>query len=106
MIAFKVLGLEFTNDDQTIRKAYLAALAKYPPEKSPDNYKTIRKAYGLIESEQKRLEYYLFGRDDDITVEEYTAVCLNVDKSITSEKWNKLCQLYQKNRSKQKSESY
>ncbi|MBU2509765.1 DnaJ domain-containing protein [bacterium] len=100
MIALKVLGLEFTNDDETIRKAYLKSLKKYPPEKFPDKYKTVRKAYELIETEQRRLEYYLFGHEDDITYDEYSSVCLNIDKTIPKEKWNKLCQLYQKTKSK------
>ena len=103
MIAFKVLGLEFTNDDKIIRTAYLESLAKYPPEKQPEKYKTIRKAYELIETQQQRLKYFLFGFEDDISFQEYTSICLKIDKSISSEKWNQLCQIYQKKKSKQKS---
>lgn len=100
MIAYKILGLEFTNDNGIIRDAYRRSVMKYSPEKAPDQYKIIRKAYELIETEQKRLEYYLFGSKDDVEFEEYTSLCLKIDKSISSEKWERLCQLYQENKSK------
>jgi len=102
MIAYKILGLEVTNDSQIIRKAYRDSILKYSPEKAPQQYKIIRKAYELVETEQKRLEYFLLGSQDDIEFEEFTTLCLNIDKSIPLKKWEGLCQLYQKSRSRQK----
>ncbi len=103
MIAFKVLGIAFSNEDEFVRKAYLESLKKYPPERSPEKYKIIRKAYELIESEQKRLEYFLFGSEHDISLEEYQTICLGIDKTLTTDKWNKLCQHYQKSKSRTES---
>lgn len=105
MIAFRVLGLDFTNDDETVRKAYLSKITRFPPEKAPEQYKIVRRAYEMIKSEQKRMEYYLFGNREEITAEEYESVCLEIDKSITSEKWDTLCRMYQKSKSKPESGS-
>lgn len=99
MIAYAILGLKPTNEDEAIRNAYLKSLRKYPPERSPDEYQIIRKAYELIETEQKRLDYFLFKTAEDITYDEYAAICLNLDKTLPAEKWNKLCQRYQESRS-------
>jgi curved DNA-binding protein CbpA len=105
MIAYTVLGLKVTNNDAEIRQAYLESLKKYPPEKSPDAYQIIRKAYELIETEQKRLDYYLFKTTEDISFDEYSAICLNLDKTLPTEKWNTLCRLYQESRLNKESES-
>ncbi len=103
MIAFKVLGLAFCDDDETVRKAYLESIKKYPPEHFPEEYKVVRKAYELIETHQKRLEYFLFGHEQDISLEDYKTLCLTIDKTITADKWNNLCQHYLKSKSKTES---
>lgn len=94
MIAYQILGLNICNDDKVIRDAYLAKIRQYPPERSPDEYKVVRKAYEKIETEQKRIEYFLFGNDQDITPEDYERIFFKIDKQITKETWEQLCQMY------------
>ncbi|MBT4090429.1 MAG: hypothetical protein HN580_15020 [Deltaproteobacteria bacterium] len=98
MIAYRVLGTDFCDDDAEIRAAYLRSIKTYSPEKSPEEYKTIRKAYELIETGQKRIEYFLFGNDLEFELEEYERLFIKTDKQITREKWDRLCQIYQENK--------
>ena len=98
MIAYKILGTEFCDDDNRIREAYLKKIRQYPPETNPAEYQVIRKAYDRIETSQKRLEYFLFGNDMDFTPEEYERLQLKVDKKLTKEIWEKLCRRYQEDR--------
>ncbi len=98
MIAYRILDADFSNSDAEIRAAYLRRLKSYPPERCPNEFQTIRKAYEMIESEQKRIEYFLFGNDIQFDLDEYESLLITVDKQLTKEKWDSLCQIYQKNR--------
>ncbi len=94
MIAYQILDTTPRADDAEIRAAYLRRLKSYPPEKFPEAYKTIRKAYELVETEQKRIEYFLFGNDLSFDPEEYERLLITVDKQLTKEKWERLCRIY------------
>ena len=95
MLAYKILDIEVCDDDQKIREAYLKKIQTYPPEKEPERYQTIYKAYEKIQTHQKRLEYFLFENDADISFDEYERIIFKVDKTIIGEKWNQICQLFQ-----------
>ncbi|MCP4753294.1 MAG: hypothetical protein GY866_20580 [Proteobacteria bacterium] len=97
MIAYGILGTGFCDDDAEIRAAYLEKVKRYPPERFPEEYKTIRKAYEMVETNQKRIDYFLSGNDMEFDHEEYQRLSLNVEKNITSEKWDSLCRIYQEN---------
>ncbi len=98
MLAYRILDVELTVDDSGVRAAYLKKLQCYPPENFPGEYQTIRKAFEKIETEQKRLEYFLFGIDDEFEIEEYQHLNYPMDTNITLEKWDRLCRIYQENK--------
>src|SRR4051812_22747226 len=49
--------------DAEIRKAYLDGVRASPPEREPERFQAIARAYELIRDEPARLRYYLFKRD-------------------------------------------
>jgi DnaJ-class molecular chaperone len=44
-------------DDKTVKAAYMKLLQQYPPEREPEQFKTIRKAFEQLETHKKRLKY-------------------------------------------------
>lgn len=48
--------------DAEIRRAYLDAIRKFPPESEPERFQTISHAYEQIRDEKSRLNYLLFDR--------------------------------------------
>lgn len=57
---FEILGVDETADDQLIKKAYLAEVRRFPPERFPEEFKRIREAYEKISTAKARLRYLLF----------------------------------------------
>lgn len=57
---FEILGVDETADDQQIKKAYLAEVRQFPPERFPEEFKRIREAYEKIKTVKDRLRYLLF----------------------------------------------
>ena len=98
MIAYRVLETGFCDDDTLIRGAYLKKIKQYPPEKFPEEYKVIRKAYELVETNQKRIEYFLYGNDMEFDFKDYRRLFLKIDKTIKKHKWDTLCKIYQENK--------
>ncbi len=47
-------------DDTSVKKAYLELLRRYPPEREPQRFQEVRKAFELLETRVKRLQYDLF----------------------------------------------
>jgi curved DNA-binding protein CbpA len=48
--------------DAEIRRAYLDAIRKFPPEREPERFQTISQAYDQIRDEKSRLNHLLFDR--------------------------------------------
>jgi curved DNA-binding protein CbpA len=48
--------------DAEIRRAYLDAIRKFPPERQPERFQTISRAYEQIRDEKSRLKYFLGDR--------------------------------------------
>lgn len=46
-------------DDKTVKASYVNLLQQYPPEREPEQFKTIRKAFEQLETHKKRLKYDL-----------------------------------------------
>ena len=63
MNPYDVLGIAGDANDASIRRAYLALVKRYPPERYPDKFKQITEAYNSLKNEKSRLEYYLFNRE-------------------------------------------
>ena len=57
---YRILGVTYDTDDETIRKAWLEKVRRYPPEISPERFKIYREAYDAISTSAKRLQLYLF----------------------------------------------
>jgi len=60
-------------DDAAVKAAYLGLLKRYPPERQPQRFQQVRKAYTQLETRQQRLHHALFDltlpdRQDLITV--------------------------------------
>ncbi|HPE72571.1 MAG TPA: J domain-containing protein [Candidatus Competibacter sp.] len=65
---FTVLGVAETDDDDTIKKAYLQQVREHPPERDADRFQTIRAAYEAIKTSRDRLSYRLFQSENpDLT---------------------------------------
>ncbi len=65
---YEILEVSETASFEEIRKAYLRKVRLSPPEKDPEGFKTIRKAYGLLKdsAERKKLDLSLFRRQSDL----------------------------------------
>jgi len=46
--------------DKSVKTAYITLLKRYPPEREPEKFKQIRKAFEQLETHKKRLKYHLF----------------------------------------------
>lgn len=54
---FNTLGIDIIDDDNIIRNAYAQSLRQYSPEKNPDKFNEIRKAFDIIGDAKKRKIY-------------------------------------------------
>jgi curved DNA-binding protein CbpA len=68
---YEALGVSETAGEEEIRQAYLAQLRRFSPEKDPEGFKTIRKAYAALEDKAKRrlLDLSIFKKDSGLTLE-------------------------------------
>ncbi|MGM0418805.1 MAG: J domain-containing protein [Thermodesulfobacteriota bacterium] len=55
------LGLPENADDDMIRQRYLFLIQKYTPEKYPEIFNKLTKAYEALNTEEKRISDKLFG---------------------------------------------
>lgn len=57
---FEILEVAEDASDAQVKKAYLGMVRRYPPERFPDDFQRIYRAYELIKTEDDRLAYRLF----------------------------------------------
>ena len=57
---YEILEVAEDVDDAALKKAYLAMVRRYPPERFPDDFQRIYRAYELIKTAEDRLSYRLF----------------------------------------------
>jgi curved DNA-binding protein CbpA len=73
---YQVMGLPADSDDETIRRRYLELVRQFSPEKHPEKFAAIRRAYENLRDLNTRLRHRLFeaGRNEtvDALVEEIT----------------------------------
>jgi curved DNA-binding protein CbpA len=62
MNPYLTLGVSTRAGDAEIRRAYLDAVRQFPPEREPERFQTISRAYEQIRDEESRLKYLLFDR--------------------------------------------
>jgi len=64
MRAYYVLGVSSSANDQQIRAAYLALTKVFSPDRFPQRFAEISRAYEQIKSCEARRDYLLFGSED------------------------------------------
>ena len=57
---YEILEVKEDAGDTAIKKAYLGMVRRYPPERCPDDFQRIYRAYELIKTVEDRLSYRLF----------------------------------------------
>jgi curved DNA-binding protein CbpA len=62
MNPYLILRVPPSAGDAEIRRAYLDAIRKFPPESEPERFQTISHAYEQIRDEKSRINYLLFDR--------------------------------------------
>jgi DnaJ-class molecular chaperone len=65
---YVVLGVPTDADDEAIRRAYLAMVKQYPPERAPERFAAVRAAYEQLRDADTRIRSRLFevARDEDL----------------------------------------
>jgi hypothetical protein len=53
---FEVLGLDENADDDAIKRRYLALVRAYPPDREPERFQALRRAYEAVRGQRERLE--------------------------------------------------
>jgi hypothetical protein len=56
---FVVLGVDENAGDDAIKQRYLALVRRHPPDREPDRFQVVRRAYEAIRGERERLEVKL-----------------------------------------------
>ncbi|CAK0754890.1 Heat shock protein DnaJ domain protein [Gammaproteobacteria bacterium] len=60
---FETLGVPEDADDTAIKKAYLARVREFPPEREPEHFQVIRAAYETLRGPRERIAWRLFKSD-------------------------------------------
>lgn len=63
---YDVLQIDSKADQKEIKKAYVKMIRKYPPEKSPEEFKKIREAYERLSDPVSRAEYDAMSNYKDV----------------------------------------
>lgn len=65
---YEVLGISETASSAVIRRAYLEKVRLHPPEKDPEGFKIVRRAYDQLKdaAERKILDLSLFRRESGL----------------------------------------
>jgi DnaJ-class molecular chaperone len=62
MNPYQLLGIaDDTDDDETIRNAWLEAVKRFPPEDHAERFARIREAYEMIRDRESRYRLHMFG---------------------------------------------
>ena len=65
---FAVLGINESADDAAIKQRYLAMVRAFPPDREPDRFQEISRAYEAVSTKRGRLEVQLLQtRTDALT---------------------------------------
>ena len=76
---YTVLNVNADDGDAEIRRRYLEAVRRCPPDRCPDAFQRIHEAYNRIKDEESRLTFLLFepaqGETIDGLIEEEKEKC-------------------------------
>jgi len=79
---YEVLNVRLGDSDETIRQAYLAAVRRFPPDRSPREFQRACEAYERIKDQESRLALLLFDPAQGETIEDL----LEEERCRTSQK--------------------
>lgn len=57
---YLILGVSEDADDEAIAAAYLAGIKRSPPERDPERFQALRRAYEQLRTQKLRIAYELF----------------------------------------------
>jgi curved DNA-binding protein CbpA len=57
---YLILGVPVDADDAAIHAAYLAGVKRWPPDRDPQRFESVRTAYEALRSRRDRLAHGLF----------------------------------------------
>ncbi len=63
MNPYQALGIPFGSSDKDVRDAYLRLVREHPPEREPDRFHIIQRAYNQIQNDIDRLRHAVVGPD-------------------------------------------
>jgi DnaJ-class molecular chaperone with C-terminal Zn finger domain len=63
MNPFDILCVAEGATDEAIRKAYLAKLREFPPERAPARFEDLQRAFEAVKTHRDRLKYRVFSID-------------------------------------------
>ncbi|MCF8045216.1 MAG: J domain-containing protein [Desulfarculaceae bacterium] len=61
LLYYRILGVDETAGDETIRSKYLQLVKEHPPEKDPEKFRLINRAYEALKDERQRVRTKLSG---------------------------------------------
>lgn len=67
---YSILNVTPEAGDDEIRQHYLDAVHRFPPERCPEQFASIRQAYEAIKDEGARLEFLLFNASQGESIDE------------------------------------
>jgi curved DNA-binding protein CbpA len=81
MDPYTVLGVDRTASEADVRRGYLEMVRQHPPDRDPEGFRAVRKAYEQLCDPVARLESQLFHPETDETLE---TVIAEVQRRIQS----------------------
>jgi curved DNA-binding protein CbpA len=66
--AYAILGLPPDSDDDAIRRRYLQLVKEFPPDRHPEKFAEIRRAYESLKDLDTRLQHRVFeaGKNESV----------------------------------------
>lgn len=61
---FAELGVDDTADDEMIKRHYLALVRAYPPDRDPERFQALRRAYDAVKSPRERMAHRMLRTSD------------------------------------------
>jgi curved DNA-binding protein CbpA len=88
MDPYALMGLSADSDDETIRRRYLELVRAYPPERHPEKFADIRRAYESLRDLDTRLHHRLFepGKHESIDALIEEVSCRSSRRRLSLEK--------------------
>lgn len=88
---YEILGIAADAAAADIKKAYFAAVRKYPPERFPEEFKKIREAYDTLSDPESRSEY-----DTNLENEGFGQYYIKADQAYEEDRYDEAIELLQK----------